>query len=104
MKSSNCAAIMLTLLLLVPTGLEPQIMPPQPGKLNIYSQPAGAAVTINGQQQEQRTNAAFVVSPGTYQVSVAGSNPPFSCPAKSVHVDPNQTVTLYCKSTTGWQQ
>src|SRR5215467_3522256 len=98
MRFSKCDATILTLLALVPAQLQPQIMPPQPGKLNIYSQPAGAAVSINGQQMQQRTNASFSVSPGTYQVSVTG--PSLKC-SKQVQVDPGQTVVLNC-TTSGW--
>jgi len=97
MKISNCAAMTLTFLLLVP-GLDPQIMPFQPGRVNVYSEPSGALVYMNGQKMQQPTNATFVVTPGNYQISVDGSqlNPSVSCPVKKVRVDPGQTVTLHC--------
>jgi hypothetical protein len=103
MKFGKRAGTMLALLLLLPPSLDPQIMPPQPGKLNIYSQPNGAVVSINGQKMQQHTNASFVVSPGTYTVSVTGSNPSFTCPAKQVQVGSGQTITMICSSTKGWQ-
>jgi len=79
-------------------------MPPQPGKLVISSDPAGAVVTINGQQQSQHTNATFIVSPGTYPIRVQSSNPNFTCVKEgenSVHVSAGQTVFLTCTSA-GW--
>lgn len=88
----------LTLVLLVPAALEPQIMPPQPGRLNIYSQPAGASVYINGQKQSHPTNATFVVTPGNYRVSVSAANASFSCPEKQLTVNPGQTLNLTCYS------
>jgi hypothetical protein len=93
--------LLLAIPLLLPVGLQPQ-MPPQPAKLSVYSEPAGAIVTINGQQMQQRTNATFVVSPGRYQVSVINSNPRLNCPSKPVELPPGQTLVITCTAT-GWK-
>jgi hypothetical protein len=93
--------MLLALIMLLPTGLEAQ-MPPQPGKLVIYSVPEGAVVTINSQEQQQHTNATFIVSPGNYQVSVTNSNPALNCPSKPVSVSAGQTISLTCTSG-GWK-
>ena len=89
-------------ILFLPAGLLPAIMPPQPAKLAIYSDPPGAIVTINGQQMQQRTDAAFTVSPGRYQIFVESVSPRFSCPTKAVDVASGQTVSLKCTAS-GWK-
>lgn len=107
MRKGRRAAMILTFILLVSAGLQPQIMPPQPGKLNIYSQPVNAVVFINGKQMSQHTNAAFVVAPSTYQISVKVSGSTLTCSAAplgkslpgavQVSVSPGETVTITCK-------
>jgi hypothetical protein len=72
--------------LLVVTGALPLAllaqMPPQSAKLVISSEPAGAEVTINNDKMKQATNATFVVSPGTYTVTVTGSDRALACTFK----------------------
>jgi hypothetical protein len=107
MRFSRQAAMMLAPILLIPAALRPQILPPQPGKLNVYSKPAGATVYINRNPMTQPTNAAFVVTPGTYQVSVKQSNTTLTCSATprgkslsdgiEVSVSAGQTVTINCQ-------
>ena len=108
MRFSKLAAPVSTFLLLVPVAIQPQIMPPQqPGKLNIYSQTPGALVTINKQQQSQRTNAAFVVTPGSYTVLVydPGGKTQLTCtvdgssvpPSNGVQVSSGETKIIRCK-------
>jgi PEGA domain len=88
-------------LLFFPATLLPQ-MPPQPGRLVISSDPAGAMVTINGRQMGQRTNATFVVSPGKYRVEVVGPGGNPTCRAIDLAVSAGQTVAKQC-SAAGWK-
>ncbi len=81
--------------LLSPALLLPQ-MPPQPGRLTISSNPAGAIVSINGRQVAQRTNATFVVSPGNYRVSVASQDWKLNCPEITVTVEGGRTAARNC--------
>lgn len=74
--------------------------PGRPGRLSVNSTPKGAAISINGRKMGQPTNATFVVSPGTYKVSVSGSGN-LSCPAKSVEVSAGATAELECTAA-GW--
>ena len=69
MRYKTFSKIMLVAAFLWPATLAPQM--PSVGRLVISSEPTGAMVTINGKQQDQPTNATFVVSAGTYKVSVA---------------------------------
>ncbi len=106
MKNRKIRRMLSALMLVFPVGLQSQ-MPPQPDKLVINSDPTtGAVVTINGQQQPQRTNATFIVSPGTYQIKVVqGSQPAFTCikdGKNSVPISPGQTVVLTC-TPGGWK-
>lgn len=94
--------ILLLSLLLCPLALRSQ-MPPQPGRLVITSEPPGATVTINGKQVSQHTNATFLVSPGSYTVSVASPDGRLSCPATTLSVSSGQTTTGDC-SAAGWKQ
>ena len=91
-------------MLLVAIGMLPLAtsaqMPPQSGKLVILSEPTGATVTINGKKMDSMTNATFVVSPGTYTVSVAAGA--LVCPSISLKVSGGQTLTRTCTSM-GWQ-
>ncbi len=75
-------------------------MPPQSAKLVILSEPSGATVKINGQTMHSTTSATFVVSPGTYLVSVAAGA--LVCPEIKLTVVGGQTLTKTCTST-GWQ-
>jgi hypothetical protein len=94
--------ILLLSLLLCPLALRPQ-MPPQPGKLVITSEPPGATVTINGNQVNQHTNATFLVSPGSYTVTVISRDGKLSCsPPTPLRVTSGQTVTGDC-SAAGWK-
>ena len=101
MRANQILMLLPAFFFLLPTGKQPQ-MPPQPAKLSIFSQPAGAVVTINGRQMQQRTNATFVVSPGTYQVAVENSNPPLHCPARAVTLTAGETLAVTCTSN-GWK-
>lgn len=87
--------ILLGLTLLCPPALSPQ-MPPQPGKLVIKSEPTGARITINGNIQPQRTNSTFLVSPGSYQVSVGVKGEKTSCSVILLKVSPGETVERVC--------
>ena len=92
--------IIMGLIFLYPPALLAQ-MPSQPGTLVINSEPTtGAMVTINGKATGKPTNATFIVSPGTYTVSVGskGGNP--YCAAKSIPVGPGQTAVWLCSGTT----
>jgi hypothetical protein len=84
---------------MLPLAASPQ-MPPQSAKLVIQSEPAGATVTINNQQMHSVTNATFVVSPGTYVVSVAAGA--LACPNISLTVTGGEKVTKTCTSA-GWK-
>jgi hypothetical protein len=77
-------------------------MPPQPGKLVISSEPSGAIVTINGQKMTQPTNATFVVSAGTYKVSVATADGVLVCSQVTLSVSGGQTALRHCTAK-GWQ-
>jgi hypothetical protein len=102
MRPKRCLAFFPAGLLLFSSGLLPAIMPPQPARLAVSSEPPGAAVFINGQQMQQHTNATFSVSAGTYQISVVSANPRFSCPVKAISVVSGQTASLTCTSG-GWK-
>jgi hypothetical protein len=75
-------------------------MPPQSAKLVILSEPGGASITINGKPMNSKTNATFVVSPGTYQVSVAAGA--LVCAETKLTVVGGQTLTKTCTNM-GWQ-
>lgn len=103
MRIVRMRASWLSFLFLLPAFLWAQ-MPPQPGKLIISSDPAGADVTINGSHMGQRTNATFVVSRGQYAIAVSSqeTNPKLNCPAKTLTVYAGQTYTLQCTAQ-GWK-
>jgi hypothetical protein len=101
MRYKASGKMLLLLNLLFATALWPQ-MPPQPGRLVILSEPAGAIVTINGKQVDQHTNATFLVSPGNYKVAVASSDGKLSCPEITLSISSGQTVTSECIPT-GWK-
>jgi hypothetical protein len=73
---------------------------PSLGRLVISSEPPGATVTINGKQQNQLTNASFVVSAGKYTVSVANADGKLKC-SDTLIVSVGQVVKRNCTAT-GW--
>ena len=75
--------------------------PGRPGKLTVSSTPKGAAIFVNGQRMGQTTDATFVISPGTYKVSVSGGAGNLNCPVKSVQVTVGGLEELSCTSA-GW--
>lgn len=83
------------MLLAVALPGRPQL-PPQPARLIIQSNPANAAITVNGKKIGQRTNATLIVSPGTYSVAVGDAGTAPSCSASSAKVSSGQTVTWVC--------
>ena len=79
-------------------AVSPQ-MPPQPAKLVVNSDPAGATTTINGVSRGV-TNVTFNVSPGIYKVSVGGPGEKAYCSGTlSVTVNSGQTATWECVGT-----
>jgi PEGA domain len=88
----------IALALLFPPALSLQ-MPPQPGKLVIRSEPTGATIAINGKATGQQTDATFVVSPGTYKVSVGGPDGKSNCVGIILTVASGQTVGGVCSGT-----
>jgi PEGA domain len=99
-KMSLAIEIPLCWALLFPPAFASQMLP-QPGKLVINSEPTGATITINGKITNQPTNATFIVSPGTYTVSVAGEAGKPNCPGITITVSAGQTQVRVC-SGTGW--
>ncbi|MFZ1941064.1 MAG: hypothetical protein WBA18_05870 [Terracidiphilus sp.] len=109
----------LSVIPLVPAQLEPQIMPPPPAKLVISSEPSGAVVSIgldkaHMQVMQQRTNATFYVSAGSYLVSLNSSVSDISCtvspPNKAapgaqgfvgVKVNSGDTAAINCTAPSG---
>jgi hypothetical protein len=88
-------------LLLLPAGL-PSQTPKKTGKLIVTSTPQGATIVINGQKVPQPTNATFVVSAGTYRVSVADAEGKLkNCATKVFSVSSGSQTTAYCTAT-GW--
>jgi hypothetical protein len=83
----------------LPLGASAQ-MPPQSAKLVILSEPSGATVKINGQTMHSTTSATFVVSAGTYTVSVAAGA--LVCPDIKLIVTGGETLTRTCTNM-GWQ-
>jgi PEGA domain-containing protein len=75
-------------------------MPPQSAKLVILSEPSGATVTINDKKMNSTTSATFVVSPGTYVVSVAAGA--LVCPNITLTVTGGETLTRTCTNV-GWK-
>lgn len=100
MRYKTSWKIMLVAVFLLPARLVPQM--PSLGRLVISSEPTGAMVTINGKQQDQPTNATFVVSAGTYKVSVASLDGKLKCGTISLTVSVGQAVTRDCTAA-GWQ-
>jgi hypothetical protein len=94
MTSKTMLAV-LTLLAMAPQ------MPPQPGRLVISSEPAGATVTINGSVVAQHTNATFLVSPGTYAIVVSSQDGGMKCTG-SLTVTAGQTASATCTAA-GWR-
>ena len=75
--------------------------PKRPGKLTVTSTPKGAAIFVNGKQMGQSTDASFVISPGTYKVSVSGGAGNLNCAVKSVQVTAGGSIEVNCTSA-GW--
>jgi hypothetical protein len=100
MKRKNSLSWMLLAAMgILPLGTSAQ-MPPQSAKLVILSEPSGATVTINGQKMRSATNATFVVSSGTYVVSVAAGA--LVCPNITLTVTGGETLTKTCTEM-GWK-
>jgi mannose-6-phosphate isomerase-like protein (cupin superfamily) len=76
--------------------------PGQLCKLNITSTPAGAKISVNGRDTNQKTDTAFVVSPGTYTITVSGDGK-VDCENKAVQINAGQSITVHC-SETGWTE
>ena len=75
-------------------------MPPQPCKLVIKSEPPNATVTING-VSGKHTEVTFIVTPGTYKVSVGGQGGNPYCAERSISLTtPGQMVAWLCSGTT----
>jgi hypothetical protein len=87
--------VLLAGLLLFPMTLRPQ-MPPPPARLVISSQPVGATITINGTRMSQKTDATFIVSPGSYTVSVASTDLKANCGDIRVSVAAGETHSMSC--------
>jgi hypothetical protein len=101
MNRRDLNGIAAAMILLLPAAALPQ-MPPQQAKLVIYSAPSGALITINNREMQQRTNATFIVSPGTYSVAVQDTDAHLSCANPSVQLSSGQTLVLTCTSS-GWR-
>lgn len=99
MKRQKNFRMLLVAVGMLPLAASPQ-MPPQSAKLVIQSEPVGATVTINNQQMHSATNATFVVSPGSYVVSVAAGA--LVCPNITLTVSAGEKLTKTCTST-GWK-
>jgi PEGA domain len=99
-RNKTSSRILSACILFLPAALHPQ-MPPQPGKLEILSDPPSATVTINGHRMAQLTNATFLVSPGVYSVSVASTDGKLRCASTPMSVNAGQTVVHKCTAQ-GW--
>lgn len=87
------------LILLWPPAWSPQ-MPAQPCQLVIKSEPAGATVTINGTVRDKPTNVTFIVTPGTYKVSVGRAGEKTYCAVMPITLkSPGQTAVWLCSGT-----
>lgn len=86
--------------LLLPAGL-PSQTPQKTGKLIVTSTPQGATIMINGKKAGQPTDATFVVSAGTYRVSVTAGN--LNCPARAFAVASGSQTRAHCTAA-GWTE
>ena len=93
-------ALLAALIQLLPAAADSQ-MPPQLGRLVVSSEPAGAVVSINGKSVAQRTNATFLVSLGSYSISVSSPDSSLKCTG-TFPVSGGQTVSCDC-SANGWR-
>jgi hypothetical protein len=100
MRYATSRTMLFVSILLCPAALSPQ-MPPQPGKLLISSEPAGATITINGNKVSQHTNATFLVSPGRYAIVVTSQDGRLKC-SGALSVSAGQTAGATCTAT-GWK-
>jgi hypothetical protein len=80
-------------IVLIPVAVSLQM--PSLGKLIVRSNPNRARISINDRPMGQVTDAAFVVAPGTYRVSVSGSA---NCGANSVTLKSGESKTLFCSN------
>lgn len=95
---------LLGLVLLCPPAMSPQ-MPPQPCKLVIKSEPTGARVTINGVIRDKPTDVTFIVSVGTYTVSVGvEGGKPYCAGTPIILKTPGQTAEWLCSGTAWVEQ
>jgi hypothetical protein len=78
-------------ILLAPVAASSQM--PSIAKLIVKSNPIRAAISINDKPTGQFTDAVFVVSPGSYKVSVSGNA---NCGDQTVTVQSGETKTLTC--------
>ena len=85
--------------LLLTPGASPS-QAPRPGTLTITSVPTGATIAINNQTMRETTQASFVLSAATYNVSVTGTEANLGC-SKSVAVFSNRSMRLHCTAG-GW--
>jgi hypothetical protein len=76
--------------------------PSQPGRIAISSTPSGAYITIDGQRMNQLTDATFVASQGTHNVSVIGGPGNLNCSERKFQVSSGQVTKVYC-SEKGWE-
>jgi hypothetical protein len=91
-------------LFLFPEMLRAQ-MPNRPGRLTVESTPAGATVTIDGQQMQRLTPFTFVIAPGEHRVSVRGKDEAgkeMSC-TTSLYVAAGSAKSIRCTAR-GWEQ
>ena len=80
-------------IVLIPVAASLQM--PSLAKLIVRSNPNRARISINDRPMGQVTDAAFVVAPGTYRVSVSGSA---NCGDNSVTLKSGESKTLFCSN------
>jgi hypothetical protein len=100
--TSKALKLILCLLLLYPATVSSQT-PPQPGKLSVTSTPEGAKVTVNGKPTNRNTPAILVVTPGSYNVSVAGVPGRSTCQESTFTVSAGEALHVDC-SGGNWKQ
>jgi len=87
--------------LLLPAGL-PSQTPQKTGKLIVTSTPQGATIVVNGKKVPQPTDATFVVSAGTYRVSVTDADGNLkNCGTKAFSVSSGSQTRAHCTAA-GW--
>ena len=80
-------------IVLIPVAVSLQM--PSLGKLIVRSNPNRASISINDRPMGQVTDAAFVVAPGTYKVSVSGSA---KCGDYTVTLKSGESKSLFCSN------